>query len=77
MGFQYARASKLSLQQYHSEHNTNQEELYFLHYAIQELERFQHKGLPAVRVEFTLHVITYNLSMATALILETNSTNNR
>ncbi len=33
------------------------------------LERFRRRGLSAVRVEFTLHAIAYNLSRAVALIL--------
>ncbi|WP_200905784.1 transposase, partial [Photorhabdus heterorhabditis] len=36
---------------------------------IQRLERFRRRGLSAVRVEFTLHAIAYNLSRAVALIL--------
>ncbi|WP_387490171.1 transposase [Photorhabdus sp. RM96S] len=36
---------------------------------IQGLERFRRRGLSAVRVEFTLHAIAYNLSRAVALIL--------
>ncbi|NRN27936.1 transposase [Photorhabdus heterorhabditis] len=36
---------------------------------VQGLERFRCKGLLAVRVEFTLHTIAYNLSRAVALIL--------
>ncbi|WP_387492875.1 transposase [Photorhabdus sp. RM96S] len=36
---------------------------------IQGVERFRRRGLSAVRVEFTLHAIAYNLSRAVALIL--------
>ncbi|MGS0627183.1 MULTISPECIES: transposase [Photorhabdus] len=36
---------------------------------IQGLERFRRRGLSAVRGEFTLHAIAYNLSRAVALIL--------
>ncbi|WP_193493134.1 transposase [Photorhabdus bodei] len=36
---------------------------------IQGLERFRRRGLSAVRMEFTLHAIAYNLSRAVALIL--------
>ncbi|MCC8466059.1 transposase [Photorhabdus bodei] len=35
---------------------------------IQGLERFRRRGLSAVRVEFTLHAIAYNLSRAVALL---------
>ncbi|MDE9564003.1 transposase [Xenorhabdus bovienii] len=36
---------------------------------IQGLERFRRKGLSAVKLEFTLHAMAYNLSRAVALIL--------
>ncbi|PAV08332.1 hypothetical protein CBG25_04350, partial [Arsenophonus sp. ENCA] len=36
---------------------------------IQGLERFRRKGLLAVKLEFTLHAMAYNLSRAVALIL--------
>ncbi|OTA20588.1 hypothetical protein Xbed_01392 [Xenorhabdus beddingii] len=36
---------------------------------IQGLERFRRKGLSAVKLEFTLHAIAYNLSRAVVLIL--------
>ncbi|MDE9462749.1 transposase [Xenorhabdus bovienii] len=36
---------------------------------IQGLERFRRKGLSAVKREFTLHAMAYNLSRAVALIL--------
>ncbi|NHB88023.1 transposase [Photorhabdus tasmaniensis] len=36
---------------------------------IQRLKRFRHKGLSAVKLEFSLHAMAYNLSRAVALIL--------
>ncbi|EQB98223.1 hypothetical protein B738_26187 [Photorhabdus temperata subsp. temperata M1021] len=36
---------------------------------MQGLERFRRKGLSAVKLEFTLHAMAYNLSRAVALIL--------
>ncbi len=36
---------------------------------IQGLERFRRKGLSAVKLEFTLHAMAYNLPRAVALIL--------
>ncbi|QXF33316.1 hypothetical protein CE143_09250 [Photorhabdus luminescens] len=36
---------------------------------IQRLERFRRKGLSAVKLEFSLHAMAYNLSRAVALIL--------
>ncbi|CAQ83426.1 conserved hypothetical protein [Photorhabdus asymbiotica] len=35
---------------------------------IQGLERFRRKGLSAVKLQFTLHAVAYNLSRAVALI---------